>query len=90
MRHLLIILLYLDRLTHPDRDRGRIQDRREYCLWRGNTLHVYLLYFAMPEFANKQIFYSTDQSIPAILFLFCTDEYTTNRTSLTSLSLVWC
>lgn len=53
MRHLLIILLYLDRLTHPDRDRGRIQDRREYRLWRGNTVHVYLLYFAMPEFANK-------------------------------------
>ena len=25
-----------------------------------------LLYFTMPEFANKQIFYSTDQSIPAI------------------------
>lgn len=32
----------------------------------GNSVHVYLLYFAMPEFANKQIFYSTDQSIPAI------------------------
>ena len=31
----------------------------------GNSVHVYLLYFAMPEFANKQIFYSTDQSIPA-------------------------
>jgi len=32
----------------------------------GNSVHVYLLYFTMPEFANKQIFYSTDQSIPAI------------------------
>lgn len=32
----------------------------------GNSVHVYLLYFAMPEFANKQIFYSTDQSVPAI------------------------
>ena len=32
----------------------------------GNSVHVYLLYFAMPEFANKQIFYSTDQTIPAI------------------------
>ena len=32
----------------------------------GNSVHVYLLYFTMPEFANKQIFYSSDQSIPAI------------------------
>ena len=32
----------------------------------GNSVHVYLLYFPMPEFANKQIFFSTDQSLSAI------------------------
>ena len=32
----------------------------------GNSVHVYLLYFPMPEFANKQILFSTDQSLPAI------------------------
>lgn len=32
----------------------------------GNSVHVYLLYFPMPDFANRQIFYSEDQSLPAI------------------------
>lgn len=32
----------------------------------GNSVHVYLLYFPMPEFANRQIFFSTDQSLSAI------------------------
>lgn len=32
----------------------------------GNSVHVYLLYYPMPEFANKQIFFSTDQSLSAI------------------------
>ena len=32
----------------------------------GNSVHVYLLYYPMPEFANRQIFYSTDQSIKGI------------------------
>lgn len=32
----------------------------------GNSVHVYLLYYPMPDFANRQIFYSTDQSIQGI------------------------
>ncbi|MGM9758848.1 MAG: DUF3575 domain-containing protein [Parabacteroides sp.] len=32
----------------------------------GNSVHVYLLYFPMPEFANKKIFFSDDQSSEAI------------------------
>lgn len=32
----------------------------------GNSVHVYLLYFPMPDFANRQIFYSEDQSLSAI------------------------
>ena len=32
----------------------------------GNSVHVYLLYYPMPEFANRQIFFSTDQSLSAI------------------------
>ena len=32
----------------------------------GNNVHVYLLYYPMPEFANRQILFSTDQSLEAI------------------------
>lgn len=32
----------------------------------GNSVHVYLMYYPMPDFANRQILYSTDQSIKAI------------------------
>ena len=32
----------------------------------GNSVHVYLLYFPMPDFANKKIFFSTDQSNEAV------------------------
>lgn len=32
----------------------------------GNNVHVYLLYYPMPEFANRQILFSTDQSLQAI------------------------
>ncbi len=32
----------------------------------GNNVHVYLLYYPMPEFANRQILFSTDQTLEAI------------------------
>ncbi len=55
---------YLKNKYELDKKQISIYEDRSGEWW--TSVHVYLLYFSMPEFANKQIFYSTDQSIPAI------------------------